>query len=549
MNPRLILDLDTGINVPEGELLKSLMMRSGYIRKEWVELAQKGISRRLNSSPAWLSDIFNGRRTLPQRDITPLIGALKLKDSEKEHYICELLKASIDENLMRYVGPSKRTKRYTVMQKRIEQLEDRIDDLQARLYYQEHVTHFIELEKLEKSYKSVSKHFLISDSEPKKEDYSSWEEYENACIEWYADKAEEQYYEQYPEFDVLNFNELGSKSTDQSALIYKREVGFWHQAVRELQSCKEQSACLEYFAVCAPETFKKDLELFLSDDQLSMSENPLEAWGWVSKRVNFRSERYINASLLMNWANKYPKKFEQWLEFYQDNLSKPWHERKAKPGWKNSFASYLGDARNAMRSHWPSMYNLISMTNYKVLISDSLEEEVAFKDYIAFVDGGVSPRLTYDEFNEAVSPSAKGVKDIKYKLNICCASHEFCEGLGTLYNVFESYGDAQEKHENVYCFLEEHSSASDSYEPLCAITRELMEQQKSLGESKYQREWRERLASFVPKPIILDDCSLDVDISNEADTKEFNEKLDKSLQEFPDILEWLNMKEKKDTDE
>jgi hypothetical protein len=42
------------------------MTRSGYGRNQWHKLAQQKVAR-LNSSPTSLSDIFAGRRGLPQR--------------------------------------------------------------------------------------------------------------------------------------------------------------------------------------------------------------------------------------------------------------------------------------------------------------------------------------------------------------------------------------------------------------------------------------------------------------------------------------------------
>jgi hypothetical protein len=424
---RMVVDLLTGSLASQGGMLKTLMTRSGYGRNQWHKLAQQKVAR-LNSSPTSLSDIFAGRRGLPQRDIIPLISVLKLSESDREHYICEFLKGTIDESLNSFIAPTRRTKRYDVMKERIQELQFMIKELELCQFYEHNVEHFLELEEVKNKYKAQTNSEKKPNSspilhpKPVREDYNDIDDYFIAFDDW----AEHCYESSFPEPDfddedhiIEYIHTLSDNSQERSSELYSQELKRWAKAIVELDN-NQNRQLIEYTSICLPSDFRETLCSFLSHDLSSgMTEDPLKTWEWVRKRVDIRPQKYIYLSLFVSWMREHPESFNILNDFYAEQYDLVEYDVTRPPEVSHPFSQYLSNIRRNLHKKCPNLYSLLRPSTRTIVINDKQTEKSIFYEYLS--KNSKFAALDFNELIESIYPSALSSKDILYNLKLSIA--------------------------------------------------------------------------------------------------------------------------------
>jgi hypothetical protein len=478
---RMVVDLLTGSLASQGDMLKTLMTRSGYGRNQWHKLAQQKVAR-LNSSPTSLSDIFAGRRGLPQRDIIPLISVLKLSESDREHYICEFLKGTIDESLNSFIAPTRRTKRYDVMKERIQELQSMIKDLERCNFYERHVEHFEALENLKK--KNAPQVNATIKSQTHKFD-------EDQFIE-----SQEKLQHENSLYDFIE------RAQARSAKFYQLECKKWMLGLRELNSHRQNKLLLKYVSICLPNNFREQLINSLADDSTSiMTENPLETWGWVTKRVNIRPQKYIHYSLFISWMNEYPEDFEVLHDFYATQYEGITMKIDKPPKVPHSFSQYLSVIYHMLSKENPKLHALLKPSTRTIFINHAQTEKEVFNDYLSKKSKSAS--FDFNEHIESIYPSALSTNDILYNLKLSIVPYMNTQPKSNegkvLATVFKKYGNAIEYFSSVDQYLEANTTSSLSVNQMLDICHQLSNKLISEGLSKPWKFEMDRIQSELKK--------------------------------------------------
>jgi hypothetical protein len=516
INEREVFDLETGMFVPQHTMLKILMERAGLSRKE-LHLATKG-KLNTNRTASWLSDIFRGdNRHLSMRDIVPVIKAFKLNKKDEGHYIAEFFKAHCDGRLHPFIKTSQQSLKVQTLDRRNAELQNHINSLMSAMFYERHVTQPIKNKILKQQVLELTDELAKFKAqsrppEPQRKDFDSDEEHFFAWDTWQSrhgtfepDFDNIDAFE--PDFDDIDeyLDNLSEKSLEESQHVYHDARNNWVEAIKEMDEIQRQDSTLfDYVKAFMPANFDQIIIEFLNhtNEFPHYVLEPMEAWLWLSKRFNPRPENYVLVSLLQLWKKENVSSFYLTDERYEayfatDSSNLDRMKQLHTTNGRDSFRSFLTRSSDLMRRKYPALYSLLQPIKSVQIINHSSEEKMAFQLYQQHAKSGLDSYVDFFDFYESHFPSALFKSpdfDFFYTQAACHTPLDVGKPRQwTLGEVYDFFGDAQIRYQNVTVFLLDRVVSGQPFTEKLDIAGSLAINQMELGDSPSRKQKKERL--------------------------------------------------------
>ncbi|MBT1443654.1 hypothetical protein KJI95_03835 [Shewanella sp. JM162201] len=325
-----IRDLETNRLMSAGELIRTLVKRSGLSRNQVHEEMKRRVGGRSIGAASKLSDIFADRRQLPLRDLVPLFDSIPMKKSERDYYLCELIKAYTDENLARYIkSPSKSHINNQRMLLEIDGLKREIKNYEYLMFMSE----------LKMTSKTI---YLENDSLT----------------------LDELHHFERNDFSY-NYEEH-EKDVRLSEKQLEKYLSMWDDACMELIKTLNNPKLMSVIHACMSKNLQFELNSFLRWEFLE----PMEStWSWLNHRVSKVSVLELNSRLFSMWMKEFPEAFNKTIELISDVCEydgyTPKYLSSDYTSWsKNlgfpSFYEYMAERHLLMRQESPTLFVLLN---------------------------------------------------------------------------------------------------------------------------------------------------------------------------------------------
>jgi hypothetical protein len=405
-NDRKVMDLITGQSLEQNKMLKLLFDRSRLKRNDWHKAAELLAGRSLGS-PTKLSDIFKGKdRSLPMRDITPYIQALRLNKSNTDYYISEFFKAYCDENLHQFITKKNGGKESVILNLRILLLEEQLETCQHDLFRNRYVDLPIEVQtesrlriKERDSYKAAlnrANELLTKTSkilaEHSLEDSVLSEELLVGNINEGPLIEQEMYWEE----EHVHI-EIESERFLLTMESYSREkinqCVKWYLLIKLILNNTDNNELMELLRLFIPEQALTEITLLKTKDFKDFTNLPA--------LPNFRTKDEMTMQLFDEFKALHPKEFneemkikmepesampEEPLTFNFLDLEAGYLEEPAEPAEKIGFNSYLENKTKYLSDIPRELKNVIEIIKYSSC-------NKAYENYIKFMSLGISNRV------------------------------------------------------------------------------------------------------------------------------------------------------------
>lgn len=344
-----IRDLDTNELMSAGELIRSLIKRSGLSRNKVHEEMKRRVGGRSIGAASKLSDIFADRRQLPLRDLIPLFDSIPMKKSERDYYLCELIKAYTDSNIHRYIAsPNKLRVSNHNQTMLIESLKNEIKTLNGIIFRNE---------------LAARAELLGKDS--KKVDWRDFEE------------------------PVDHFLESAQLECEASSMNFNFYLFKWIKGASELARVKESKEFLRVISCC----LYKDVALEVGKVFRSNGES---TWDWLNDAARKSTILEVNSRLFNIWRELYPEALRRYIDHVDDPAIYLWKKQHGYP----SLYEFLMYHHMLMKNYFPNIFELLNPMS--VVVDVNLHGEIKrlqdflINKYIEYIDSGWSDLISFD---------------------------------------------------------------------------------------------------------------------------------------------------------
>lgn len=456
-----IRHIETNELMSPGQLIKTLIKRSGLSRNEVHEEMKKRIVGRSIGPASRLSDICADRRKLPMRDLVPLFDSIPMKEADKHQYLTELINAYTEGNIHRYIAsPTKSRIQKYKQEQLLDSLNKEIVKINEIIYRNnlkeiktKHEKNLVELFGLNEPY--------IYDIEEKQDEY-------------YLSECE---FGKYRNRLILAVSEID--------LAFKDKTLF-----RVVSSCLSKNV--------VNDIMRFGDESYFYDSPISSGDLNFSNWDWLSKVVKKLTIYEVNCNLFNIWKDLYPDALELSIKEI-DRLT------VRTPFWKHehgfpSLFEFLSEHHSLMKRACPYLYNLLNpmaiVYGDSFISGDSLTSEILeiqcpiLKDYIGYIESGWSDYLTFGDYSGngvAMGNSNKTIEDI-----IMAVAINFAEFGVILHDEIELVRASSKLDESIDAFIlgRARGSLSHQYELFSKSQIDALKHFYSLlsgGESLFER--------------------------------------------------------------
>jgi transcriptional regulator with XRE-family HTH domain len=467
-----VIDEETRELIAPGEMIKRLMKRAGMKRNQLHEEMKKYMpTQRPIGEPSRLSDIFSGKhRTLPLVDLKPLMDAIKMPESLRDFYICEILKGYLPKQLAPYIS-SKRINKRNMLNILL------IDDLKAQ-----NRTLAMENQYL-KNFGDESQHSPSpnpNDYDLRMNEFSDIDDYVADVQEWEDKKMS-------GEFDL----EISGESAFEANIAYKKEQELWAKAIQEIEHNQSNEEFLHFIKLLFPNDFQELLFEFFECDQQPKDMYAKEQWAWVRGKISCRSLTFVCGDLFMFWKSKNPEAFAIYEKYYNEKfISNKYTKLPDLKYDEISFSYYLYKIWTKFYKSCPALYLLMSPWHGQKSINTTQDEQNTFLEYFEFIDSGWSKKINFKQRYELSSPSAVFdplfIKKLRAVVigcvNIVEIDEEDCSRLKYSYfgkkqalsNIYEHFDDLNLKYETCLMFLNKKLQSCETVDDAIRRTGKLI---------------------------------------------------------------------------